>query len=158
MVAFAGWPVLLFMPSFSGSIVVAGITVVGVLEFIGSLKMQRGLLAAPSLLACNQTMFILLIAAYCIYQMLTFSPEQMYSSPEVRDQMAQMDYMVGNLQHSLETMIPLAYYAFYCLVMFLVAICQGALAIYYLTRRKHIDRFNRETPDWVKSIIAEVES
>ena len=66
-------PLLLFSPSCQGLLVVAGIWVIGVREYIGSQRMRQGLPSAAVFLGRNQLAFITLIVAYCLIQMLTFS-------------------------------------------------------------------------------------
>jgi len=144
----------MLVPSLTGFFVVAGISFVGVMEYIGSGRMWRGERSAPGFLARNQLLFVLVIIAYCVYQMATFSPDAMYSSPETREMLAQA---AGDLQQAIEAALPLFYYAVYGLVMLLSAVCQGGLALYYVTRRRYVDLFNRETPAWIVRIMAEVE-
>ena len=115
--------------------------------------MARGAVGA-GLSGPNQLLFVLVIIAYCVYQMATFSPDAMYSSPETREMLAQA---AGDLQQAIEAALPLFYYAVYGLVMLLSAVCQGGLALYYVTRRRYVDLFNRETPAWIVRIMAEVE-
>jgi hypothetical protein len=42
--------------------------------------------------------------------------------------------------------------AFYGTVIVLSVIFQGATALYYATRRKHIQRYAAETPKWVRDL------
>lgn len=154
VIAVLAWPVVMLMPSPVGLVVVAGITLVGVMEYIGSGRMWRMERSAPAFLARNQLTFVLLIVAYCVYRMVTFSPQALYSSPETREMLAQV---AGDLQEAVEAVVPFFYYAIYGLIAFLIVVCQGGLACYYITRRQYIDRFERETPAWVKQLMAEVE-
>ncbi len=158
IVGFSGWPALFFMPSMSGLLVVAGICGVGALEYIGAGKMHDGDPSAPRFLARNQLIFVVLIAAYCVYQMLSYSPAETASSPQMKDEMALLTGGGGDLGHSVQAMLPVLTYVFWFLVLFTSAIGQGCLAVYYFSRRKYVDLYDRETPDWVKRIVTEVES
>lgn len=158
IVGFLGWPTLLYMPSLSGLAVVAGICGIGALEYIGAGKMHDGLRAAPKFLARNQLAFIILIAVYCVYQMLTFNSTELFSSPEVKQQITQLSGLMGDMSKTIEALVPVLVYAFWCIVLFTFTIVQGGLALYYITRGKHIELYERETPAWIKRIMTEVES
>jgi len=51
VIGLAGWPVAMLVPSLTGFFVVAGISFVGVMEYIGSGRMWRGERSAPGFLA-----------------------------------------------------------------------------------------------------------
>ncbi len=53
---------------------------------------------------------------------------------------------------------PLVIYGFYGLVIVLSAAFQGGLAAYYFTRRRPLEAFNLQTPDWVRQVLAEANS
>ena len=159
VIGVGGWPVLLFSPSLSGLVVVGGICLIGVLEYVGADKMRRGQRDAPAFLARNQLMFVGLIAAYCVYQMVTFNPDEMRAAAGLSGKDAQvLELGAGDLTRTLDSLLPVAVYGFYLLVILLIAVCQGGLALYYFTRKKYIEVFERDAPLWVKRILAEVES
>jgi hypothetical protein len=159
VIGLAGWPVLLLAPSLSSLVVVCGICAIGVMEYIGAGKLQRGQRDAPAFLARNQLIFVILIAAYCVYQMITFSSDEMQAAAGLSGKDSELMGLGGSdLKRMFDVMMPVAVYGFYSLVMLVSAVCQGGLALYYITRRKHIEVFERDAPPWVKRILAEVES
>jgi len=159
VIGLGGGPVLLLAPSLSGLVVVCGICAVGVMEYIGADKLRRGQRDAPAFLARNQLIFILLIAAYCVYQMVTFSPDEMRAAAGLSGKDAGLLALGGgDMKRMFDAIMPVAVYGFYSLVILVSAVGQGCLALYYITRRKHIEIFERDATPWVKRILAEVES
>jgi hypothetical protein len=62
---------------------------------------------------------------------------------------------MGRFVGRLDQLAPLLVYGFYGLVILLSAGCQGGMALYYFSRRKHIETFNAQTPEWVRRIFVE---
>jgi len=158
-----GLAALLFVlvsPSFSGLVVVAGILVVGVREWKGYGKMRRAEAGAAPYLGWNQVALVGVITFYCLFQMATFSLEEVKSaaiSPEARAQLAAMPGMAADIDRMIERWAPYAVYGFYSLLILVRALAQGAMALYYFSRRKALETFNRQTPEWVRQIFREVE-
>jgi hypothetical protein len=157
VIGMAGWPVLLLAPSISSLVAVCGICAIGALEYVGAGKLQRGQRDAPAFLARNQLIFVCLIAAYCVYQMITFRPDELQSAAGLSKKDVEL-LGLGGAGDLTRTLMPVAVYGFYSLVMLVSTVCQGCLALYYITRRKHIENFERDAPLWVKRVLAEVES
>jgi hypothetical protein len=159
VIGLAALPFVLVSPSFSGLVVVAGILVVGVREWKGYGKMRRAESGAASYLGWNQVALVGVITFYCLFQMASFSTEEVKSaaiSPEVRSQLATMPGMAADIDRMIEQWAPYAVYGFYSLVMLVSALAQGATAVYYFSRRKYVETFNRQTPEWVRKIFEEV--
>jgi len=153
-------PFVVVSPSFSGLVVVAGILVVGVREWKGYGKMRRAEAGAASYLGWNQVALVGVITFYCLFQMASFSPEEVKSaalSPEVRSQLAAMPGMAADIDRMIERWAPYAVYGFYSLVMLVSVLAQGMTAVYYFSRRKYVETFNRQTPEWVRQVFREVE-
>jgi len=156
----AALPFVLVSPSFSGLVVVAGILVVGVREWKGYGKMRRAEAGAPAYLGWNQVALFGVITFYCLFEMASFSTEEVKSaaiSPEVRAQLASMPALAADMDRLIERWAPYAVYGFYSLVILVSALAQGAMALYYFSRRKALETFNRQTPEWVRQIFREVE-
>jgi hypothetical protein len=152
-------PFVVVSPSFGGLVVVAGILVVGVREWKGYGKMRRAEAGAASYLGWNQVALVGVITFYCLFQMASFSLEEVKSaalSPEVRSQLAAMPGMAADIDRMIERWAPYAVYGFYSLVILVSALAQGATAVYYFSRRKYVETFNRQTPEWVMKIFEEV--
>ncbi|MGB3193875.1 MAG: hypothetical protein WBC39_01115 [Phycisphaerae bacterium] len=153
-------PFVVVSPSFSGLVVVAGILVVGVREWKGYGKMRRAEAGAASYLGWNQVALVGVITFYCLFQMGSFSLEEVKSaaiSPEVRSQLAAMPGMAADIDRMIERWAPYAVYGFYSLVILVSALAQGMTAVYYFSRRKYVETFNRQTPEWVRRVFVEVE-
>jgi hypothetical protein len=151
-------PFLLIWPSLSGFLITVGLGVIGVVEFLGYRKLRKADPTAARFLATNQLAFLGLIVFYCLFQMLSFSPEDAKSaalSPEVRAQLSAMPDMASAIDRDIEQWAPLVTYGFYSLVIVLSLFFQGGMAYYYFTRRKFLEAFQRQTPPWVRRLLVE---
>jgi len=151
---------VLIWPSLAGAFITLGLGVIGVVEFLGSRKMRQADPAAARLLATNQAAFLGLIVLYCLAQMLTFSTEDAKAaalSPEFRAQLEAMPEMARtiDIDRIIEQWGPLVTYAFYSLVILLSIFFQGGMALYYFTRRRHLEAFHSRTPAWVRRLLME---
>lgn len=153
-------PFTLVWPSFASALVTVGVCVVGVVEFLGYQKLKQADPAAARWLATNQLAFLGLIMLYCAIQMLTFSPEEVKAaalSPETRAQLNAAPDMARDIDRMIEQWAPLVTYGFYSLVIVLSIFFQGGMALYYFTRRKWLEAFQRQTPPWVRRLLVECE-
>jgi len=160
VIGLAALPFVVVSPSFSGLVVVAGILVVGVREWKGYGKMRRAEAGAASYLGWNQVALVGVITFYCLFQMASFSTEEVKSaaiSPEARSLLAVMPGMAADMDRMIERLAPYVVYGFYSLVMLVSVLAQGAMAVYYFSRRKYVETFNRQTPEWVRQVFREVE-
>jgi hypothetical protein len=151
-------PLALIWPSPAGVMIVVGLCAVGVVEFLGYRKMRRADPAAAVLLARNQLAFLGVIVFYCVLQMLSFSVDDAKAaalSPETRAQLNIMPEMARAIDRDIERWAPIVTYGFYSLVVVLSVFCQGGMALYYNTRRKYLETFNRQTPPWVRRLLVE---
>ena len=149
-------PFALIWPSLSSLVIVAGVCVIGGVELMGSRRMRQADPRAPAMLAENQLAFLGLIVLYCIFQALTFSTDAAKAaalSPEVRAQLAAMPEMASAIDKQVELWAPVLTYGFYALVAVLSIACQGGMALYYFTRRRHIEAFNAKTPEWIRRLF-----
>lgn len=159
VIGIAGIPIAVLYPSWLGTVVVAGICTIGVLERIGATRLRAGEPAAATFLGRNQLAFLSLIVAYCLIQMLTFSPAQARSaldSAELQQAWSQMPELRQQLDGLIDSFAPLATYGFYSLVIVVSIAAQGGLAIYYFTRRRHLEALQRSTPAWVQQLFREL--
>ena len=159
VIGFLALPFVLLSPSLSGVVVVAGVITVGVREWMGYGKMQRAETGAAGHLGWNQVALVGVITFYCLLQMASFSPEEMKAaalSPEARSLSAALPGMMAGIDKMIETWAPYLVYGFYSLLIVVSVGFQGGMALYYFTRRKSVEAFNRETPEWVRRIFVEV--
>jgi hypothetical protein len=145
--AFNGWTTAIFavlsIPfAFSGLVallIAVGLSVVAFMEFRG----RRGLLKfdpkAATQLGWNQTGFMVLIVAYCGWMLLGGAPD-ISERPEVSQ-------LLGAEGRALYKTIVIAVYG---TVIALTVVFQGGNAIYYFTRRKHVEAYLQQTPQWVQ--------
>jgi len=158
-IGLAAMPFVLVSPSLSGLVVVAGVIAVGVREWLGYGKMRRAEAGAAGHLGWNQVALAGVITFYCLLEMASFSAEGVKSaalSPEVRAQLTSMPDMARQIDALIETWAPYAVYGFYSLLIVVSVLAQGAMAFYYFTRRKHVESFNRNTPEWIRRMFVEV--
>jgi len=157
-IGLAALPFVVVSPSLSGLVVVAGVIAVGVREWLGYGKMRRAEAGAAGHLGWNQVALAGVILFYCLLEMASFSAEGVKSaalSPEVRAQLASMPGMAHQIDALIETWAPYAVYGFYSLLIVVSVLAQGAMAFYYFSRRKHVDAFNRNTPEWIRRMFVE---
>jgi hypothetical protein len=154
-------PVAVLFPSWLGIVVALGICTIGAIEYAGARRMQRGLPSAAAFLARNQLAFLGLIVAYCVLQMVSASSPAAGSaiiSDELQSQLSQVPGFGGDFTQQIKAAVPLVSYAFYTLVILLSAGFQGGLALFYFTRKKHLEALERSTPPWVLRLFAELEA
>jgi hypothetical protein len=144
--------------SWLGILVTVGICAIGCVGLVARRLMSDAKPSAARILAVNQLAFMTLILLYCVIQMLTFSPAAARAallSPEVVSQLRDlpgMDQALADIERSAPTMV----YGFYSLVILLSVCAQGGMALYYVTRRRHVEAFRRETPEWILRLFIEL--
>ena len=145
----------LWMQSFASAVAAIIVCAAGFVEFLGYCRMRRAQRSAPVILGTNQLVLLGLIIIWCVVQMATFTPETAKGlmSPEFR---SQLSAAMPELEQWIDKQVPIFYYGFYSLVIVCSIGFQGGLAFYYLTRRKHIDAYNRDTPPWVARLFSEM--
>jgi hypothetical protein len=159
VVAFNGWTMaivaLLSAPfalsSASSLLTSVGAAVVACLEFRGRRKLLQFDPAAAAMLGWNQLFLMALIVAYCLWE--TWSSingpnsisTQLQSNPELAD-------LLGSTEE-IESLFTSLTVGFYGSLMALSIVIQGANAIYYFTRRKHLVACLQDTPRWALEIV-----
>ena len=149
---FDGWTVGLFggltllfgMFSIVGALLGAGMLAVAYVELRGAKRMRLLDPQAPRLLAWNQVVLGGMLLAYASYSLWTIYTgrtdlqEQIAKYPELTDVMGDMDRLaklMGLLVYG--TLMSVAIFG------------QGGTALFYLSRKKHIEAYLRETPSWI---------
>jgi hypothetical protein len=137
---------------------VAGFLVTGVLALVAYTEFRgRNLLnnfkpKAATLLGWNQLVFLVMIVVYCGWMMYTGINEsdtalsEFTSNPELSELLGSPEQVTG--------LYELLVYAVYGSVIFLSVIFQGLTALYYFSRRKHVEAYVRTTPEWIRKIQA----
>ncbi len=158
--AFNGWTTAIIAAlsapfaffSVAGFLVTAVLTLVAANEFRGRNLLNKFNPKAAALLGWNQLGFLAMIILYCGWMMYTGINEsdtalsEFTSNPELGDLLGSPEQVSG--------LYELLVYAVYGTVIFLSVIFQGLTALYYFSRRKHIEAYVRATPEWVRKLQA----
>jgi hypothetical protein len=149
---FDGWTVGLFggltllfgMFSPVAWILGVGMIVVAYVELRGAKRMRLLDPQAPRMLAWNQVVLGGLLLAYASYSLWTIYTgrtdlqSEIAKYPELTDTLGDMD--------RLAKLIGLLVYG---TLMAVAIFGQGGTALFYLSRKKHIEAYLRETPHWI---------
>ena len=143
--------VTVFWWSWAGLLVGLALCAVGAVELAGRKRVRMGDASGASLLALNQLAFLAVIIIYCVAQMVG-TPAQAVNDAigsELRELSEATGTPLGDVEQSVTAMARW----FYLLIILLSVAFQGGMALYYFTRRKAIEQFNRETPEWVRRLL-----
>jgi hypothetical protein len=144
--------------SWVGLFITVGISVVGVVGLVGWDRMQDANPSAARLLGLNQLALMALIVLYCVIQMLTFSPTELTGSATIQNQLAELRNAgmdTGSLDF-LSQSGPTLVRGFYGLVIILSVLVQGGMAMYYFSRRRHLESYRDDAPEWVRRLLSEL--
>jgi hypothetical protein len=136
--------------SVAGFLVTVVLALVAWNEFRGSKLLNKFNPKAATLLGWNQLGFLAMIIIYCGWMMCTGINEsdtvlsEFTSNPELGDLLGSPEQVTG--------LYELLVYGVYGSVIVLSLIFQGLTALYYFSRRKHIEAYVRSTPEWVRKI------
>jgi hypothetical protein len=153
--AFNGWTIGIvamlsapFAPfSIAGFLMAVALSVVAWNEFQGRKRLLAFDPASATFLGWNQIGFLAFIAAYCLWMIHSSSGSftaEMQAHPEFEQALGPLDGY-DSLYRSFVVL-------FYGTVILFSAFFQGLNAVYYFTRRKHLDAYRRETPAWVQDV------
>jgi hypothetical protein len=141
---FAGLTLLFGIFSPVGLLIGLAMAAVAFFEFRGAAQLRRLDLDAPKRLALNQLFFGSVLLAYAIYALwkvfYTHNPQLDQVTQSLRDAGVQLD-----LRQLERTIALLIYGALAAVAIF----GQGGTALYYFTRRKHLESYLRDTPPWI---------
>lgn len=143
-------------PDVIGVVGSAALLLIGAVELLGRRRLLRGDPRSARLLMRNQLALLALAIAYCIIQMASFSVEKLKNDalpPEVRSQLGSMPDIAHTIDQNVERWGTLAHYGTYCVMMIASLGFQGGLALYYATRRKHLNAFGASAPPWARQLV-----
>lgn len=158
-IAVLGLPVVMLWPSWIGLAAEAALFTIGTIEWIGAGRMRQGVPSAATLLGRNQLVFLSLVSAYCVFQMVSFarlSAAGGLISRDMRSALASMPELQDDLEAQLKVWGPVATYGGYSLIIVLSIGFQGGLAWYYFSRRPRLQAAQDAAPAWVLRLLAEV--
>lgn len=151
VIAALSWPFAMF--SVAGFLVAVGLTVVTYNEFSGRRRLLEFDPAAATLLARNQLGFLALIVVYCVWSIYS---NLAIGNPILNDLSTNPDLkdlgLDSNLAASSGQIVALVVVGFYGLVIFLSVLFQGGMAYYYASRRKYVQKYVDETPEWIRDL------
>lgn len=136
--------------SLVGLLLTVGLAVVSFNEFRGRNRLLQFDPAAAKMLGWNQLALLAMIVVYCLWMLyagLTGESSfvaQMEAQPELQAALGSMDEM-GDLYNRLVVIL-------YSSIMAVSVVFQGVNALYYFSRRKYIQAYVRDTPEWVRDV------
>jgi hypothetical protein len=156
--AFNGWTTALIAAAsapFSlgspvGLALAAGIAYVALNEFRGRRRLLNFEPRGATQLGWNQLGLLAMITAYCLWTLHTSLAE----TGEVAAQLhsyAELDAVLGSTG-GFERLYKQIVLYLYGGVIGLSMLFQGGTALYYFSRRRHVEEYVAETPDWVRDI------
>ena len=141
---------LLFDRSAVAIAITLGLSIITYNEFRGRKRLLNFDPSAATMLGWNQLGLLAMIVVYCLWMLSGSSAEaasalsaQMNSASE-----RELLSMAGDLEGLYKT----ATLAMYGGVIVLSVLFQGGNALYYFTRRRHVEDFIAETPQWVRDV------
>lgn len=158
--AFNGWTTaaaaafsamfLLFDRSGVAIAITLGLSIVAYNEFRGRKRLLNFDPSAATMLGWNQLGLLAMIVVYCLWNLNGSSAEaasalsSQFNSASERELLS----MAGDLEGLYKT----ATLAMYGGAIAVSVLFQGGNALYYFTRRRHVEDFIAETPAWVRDV------
>jgi hypothetical protein len=134
-----------------GMALTAGIALIAFNEFRGRKKLLNFEPSGATLLAWNQLGLLAMIIGYCFWMMHGNLIDSSSLSAELKG-LSELDSSLADTVDSLQPMIQQAVRGFYLGVIALSVLFQGGTAIYYFSRRRLVEDFVAETPEWVREV------
>jgi hypothetical protein len=123
----------------------AAMLVVAWVEFRGARQLRQLDPAAANSLAINQLFLGAALLTYAMFSLWTVFHSQTFITQQLANSPELSQAGLGSIE-SLAKMLGLLIYG----TLAAVAIFgQGGTALYYATRRKHVEAYRRETPQWI---------
>ncbi len=152
MAAFNGWvtgffAVCCYLTACFGvvSLILAiALSVVAYNEFRGRKLLGQMKPNATTLLGYNQVGFVVVIMSYAGWMIVNA-----VTAPAASEQYAQYGQQISDMMSPHDSFITNITILVYVLVGSLGLIFQGANAMYYFTRKKSLQKYLAETPDWI---------
>jgi hypothetical protein len=158
--AFNGWTTaavaalsamfLLFDHSSLAIAVTLALSIVTYNEFRGRKRLLNFDPSAATLLGRNQLGLLAMIVAYCLCMLSRSSSEAVGALSAQMQSTAERELL--NMAGDLESLYKTATLALYGGVIVLSVLFQGGNAVYYFTRRRHVEDFIAETPQWASDV------
>jgi hypothetical protein len=142
---FAGLTLLGAFMSWWGLFLGLGMGVVAYVEFNGAARLRKLDPSATKMLALNQLFLGALLLSYAVYSLWMAR----YGASQFADYIAQSPELKPMLAQA-EDLARLIYYLMYGTLAAVAIFVQGGNALYYHSRRKHIEAYIQQTPAWIR--------
>ena len=136
--------------SAAGLLLTLGLAVVSFNEFRGRRRLLQFDPTAATMLGWNQLFLLAMIVGYCIWMLYTGLASgnsfaaQLEAQPELRQALGSLDDVEGLYK---EVVV-----AVYGSVIVASILFQGLNALYYFTRRRHLEAYVGQTPEWLLEV------
>ena len=127
-----------------------GLSIVAFNEFRGRKRLLNYDPSAATLLGWNQLGLLAMVVVYCLWSIYGSADEAGAVRAELKGY-SDLDAALGTTG-GFEGMFKTITYAVYGGVIALSVLFQGGNALYYFTRRRHVEDFIAETPEWVRDV------
>ncbi len=131
----------------------------GFAELLGRKRLQRHDRRAPLWLCVNQLLLLGAMLAYSGFHLYvslssgSLVDQALHEHPELHGALSSIDDpQVGDLAQDMGTMFHTGVIIAYAALMVSSLLFQGGSALYYYSRKKHLDAFLRDTPAWVLEV------
>jgi hypothetical protein len=133
-----------------GLALAAGIAIVAINEFRGRKQLLNFEPRGATLLGWNQLSLLAMIVAYSLWMLHSSFNETGAIAAELKSY-ADLDAVLGS-SGGFEGLYKQIVLYFYGGVIALSTLFQGGTALYYFSRRRHVEEYVAETPSWVRDI------
>jgi hypothetical protein len=124
------------------------LSIVALNEFRGRNRLLNYDPSAATLLGWNQLGLLAAIIVYCLWMLHGASAETAELSQTLKGYSEFGTFDIGEVEGLYRTATTAAYGG----AIALSVLFQGGNALYYFTRRRHLDNFLLETPEWVRDV------
>lgn len=137
--------------STSAFVLMVGMAIVAFNEFRGRKRLLNFDPAAATLLGWNQLGLLAMIVVYCLWMLHGSLGDAGAMQAELKGY-ADLDTALGSYG-GFEGLYKQIVVVLYGGVIALSVIFQGGNALYYFTRRRHVEDFVTDTPEWVRDVL-----
>jgi hypothetical protein len=148
LVAVISAPFALF--SMAGLLTTAALTLVAGNEFRGRRRLLQFDPHAAAILGWNQLLLLAMIIGYCAWSIYA----SLYGANSVTQQLrgfAELESSLGSLD-GVDVLVRHVVVVLYGSLIALSVVVQGLTAYYYFSRRKHVENYLAETPQWIREL------
>jgi hypothetical protein len=120
-------------------------------EFRGRKRLLNFEPSGATLLGWNQVGLLAVIVAYSLWSLYTNTSDTSAVTAQLQSY-GDLDSALG-AKGTFEGLYKTITYAVYGGVIVLSILFQGGNALYYFSRRRHVEDFNAETPEWARDVL-----